>query len=111
MAQTDNVRLCSRIYYPLTYLDAQAQFHLFLDFVNVTLPGIVVPQAVFTSGDGMAGNFAPVDFFTNGQAGVRLQDFLQLREGSPALLDDAQDIPVLTNVQSARVSIRISVGR
>ena len=109
MAQPANVRLCLLICYFLTYLDTQAHFHLFLDFENEALPGIVVPQAVFTSGDGMAGNFAPVNFFTNGQAGVRLQDCLQVREGSPALLDNAHDIPVLTNVPSARISIRISV--
>ena len=87
----------------------QRGFHLFFDFEGIVLPGIVVPQEVYSTGQGAVGpqQFPPVIFSVGQRVGVRLRDLL---DGDGTFLDDAEATPSLTQNRSARISIRINVS-
>ena len=87
----------------------QRGFHLFFDFEGIVLPGIVVPQEVYSVRGTERPHlpFPPVIFSVGQRAGVRLRDLV---DGDGTFLDGAGATPDLTLPIAARISIRINVS-
>ncbi|KAF7797687.1 hypothetical protein EIP86_008887 [Pleurotus ostreatoroseus] len=82
---------------------AQPQYHLFIDYPGEQLPGVVVPQQVWSNPQAPRTNVLPsVRFMTNGHNGVSIASVLN---APPAGMPDAAAIPNLGGGQ--RITLRI----